>query len=252
MNYDEAVGKQVEGIQKEIAESCELVGKLEDISCLEREYASDDHVYQQKIQDLKSRYSKLRRTRGDGNCFFRAFGFAYMESLLKDGTDLERFKAAVVTVRDALLAVGYPSFTLEDFHDSFIDVLDSTMKPETTIESLEKTYRDQGMSDYVVCYLRIITSGHLQREAEFFQAFVDEGRTVKEYCSQEVEPMYRESDHLHISALTAALGVSVRVQYMDRGEGGVVNHHDFGGGGGGGAPRLHILYRPGHYDILYH
>ena len=64
--------------------------------------------------------------------------------------------------------------------------------------------------------------------------------------------MYRESDHLHISALTAALGVSVRVQYMDRGEGGVVNHHDFGGGGGGGGARLHILYRPGHYDILYH
>ncbi len=60
--------------------------------------------------------------------------------------------------------------------------------------------------------------------------------------------MYRECDHLHISALTAAVGVSVRVQYMDRGEGGVVNHHDFPEGV---EPRLHVLYRPGHYDILY-
>lgn len=66
--------------------------------------------------------------------------------------------------------------------------------------------------------------------------------------SQEVEPMYRESDHLHISALTAALGVGVRVQYMDRGEGGRVNHHDFPEGDN---PRIHMLYRPGHYDILY-
>ena len=65
---------------------------------------------------------------------------------------------------------------------------------------------------------------------------------------QEVEPMYHESDHIHISALTAAVGVNIRVQYMDRGEGGRVNHHDFPEGT---EPRIHILYRPGHYDILY-
>ena len=68
------------------------------------------------------------------------------------------------------------------------------------------------------------------------------------YFIQEVEPMYNESDHIHITALTAALGVSVRVVYMDRGEGGQVNHHDFPEGT---PPRLHVLYRPGHYDILY-
>ena len=60
--------------------------------------------------------------------------------------------------------------------------------------------------------------------------------------------MYRESEHLHITALTSALGVNVRVQYMDRGEGGRVNHHDFPEGS---PPQIHVLYRPGHYDILY-
>lgn len=61
--------------------------------------------------------------------------------------------------------------------------------------------------------------------------------------------MYRESDHLHISALSQALGVHVRVLYMDRGEGGRVNHHDFPEDS---SPKIHLLYRPGHYDILYH
>ena len=37
-----------------------------------------------------SKYTKLRRTRGDGNCFFRAFAFAYMETLLGDNSDLPR------------------------------------------------------------------------------------------------------------------------------------------------------------------
>ena len=65
---------------------------------------------------------------------------------------------------------------------------------------------------------------------------------------QEVEPMYREADHVHISALTSLLGVAVRVQYMDRGEGKCINHHDFPEGE---LPTIHLLYRPGHYDILY-
>ena len=60
--------------------------------------------------------------------------------------------------------------------------------------------------------------------------------------------MSKESDHIHIIALTAALGVSVRIEYMDRGEGGTVTAHDFPEGS---EPILFLLYRPGHYDLLY-
>lgn len=59
--------------------------------------------------------------------------------------------------------------------------------------------------------------------------------------------MYQESDHIHIIALTSALGASVRVAYMDRG-GEELIYHDFPDGC---QPSLHLLYRPGHYDILY-
>ena len=46
-----------------------------------------------------------------------------------------------------------------------------------------QTFRDQGLSDYSVCYLRIITSGYLQSNADFYTAFIDGYATVKEYCS---------------------------------------------------------------------
>ena len=65
---------------------------------------------------------------------------------------------------------------------------------------------------------------------------------------QEVEPMCKESDHIHIIALTAALNVNIRVEYMDRGEGGKVTAHDFPEGS---QAKLCMLYRPGHYDLLY-
>ena len=59
--------------------------------------------------------------------------------------------------------------------------------------------------------------------------------------------MGKESDHIHIIALTAATGVPVRVEYMDRG-GGTLTAHDFPEDS---SPKIHLIYRPGHYDILY-
>lgn len=77
--------------------------------------------------------------------------------------------------------------------------------------------------------------------------------------------MGEESDHVHITALSDALGVPIRVVYLDRSScdsGGVsVNHHDFiptvdeltnaSGISETISPIITLLYRPGHYDILY-
>lgn len=38
-----------------------------------------------KIEQLSKSFSHLRRTRGDGNCFYRAFIFSYLEGLLLQG-----------------------------------------------------------------------------------------------------------------------------------------------------------------------
>ena len=46
--------------------------------------------------------------------------------------------------------------------------------------------------------IRLLTSKQLQLEGEFYQNFMEGGRSVAEFCSTDVEPMYRESDHIHI------------------------------------------------------
>lgn len=60
--------------------------------------------------------------------------------------------------------------------------------------------------------------------------------------------MYKESDHIHIIALSSALDVGIRVRYMDRGQSTEAIAHDFPEGS---QIHVHLLYRPGHYDILY-
>jgi len=73
--------------------------------------------------------------------------------------------------------------------------------------------------------------------------------------------MGRESDHIHIATLTTSVTVPVRVEYVDRGTVAAatnhndathelpVNHHDFPDGLT--PPKICLIYRPGHYDILY-
>lgn len=131
------------------------------------------------------------------------------------------------------------------------------------------------ISDYVVMFFRFVTSGEIRKRAAFFEPFIVglTNSTVDQFCKASVEPMGEESDHVHITALSDALGVAIRVVYLDRSScdsGNVsINHHDFvpsskspqeGTAQGSEAktghpvtptPFVNLLYRPGHYDILY-
>nr|CAD7264622.1 unnamed protein product [Timema shepardi] len=313
VNQDELIMQQQRQIEKEIydlslkvfvnpgvlwdgqiSDSIDLVGDMEPISSLEGEYASDE-IFHQKVQDLSRKYKSMRRTRPDGNCFFRGFSYAYLEYLLKNKEEYKRFHELASKSKDDLVTMGFPKFTVEDFHDTLANalvVLSCSTAEDGEIEvrisfmevvkkvgespdnfsqrELHDLFNQQSYSDYVVVYLRLITSGQLQRDSEFYQNFIDGKRTVLEFCHQsanapvvlsstaedgeievrisEVEPMYKESDHIHIIALSTALNVGIRVRYMDRGESSEVIAHDFPEGS---TCAVHLLYRPGHYDILY-
>lgn len=55
---------------------------------------------------------------------------------------------------------------------------------EPSLENLLGSFNNQNVSDYLVVYLRLLTSGYLQREHIFFQHFIEGGRSVKEFCQQ--------------------------------------------------------------------
>lgn len=61
---------------------------------------------------------------------------------------------------------------------------------ETSHAELHKFFNEQGYSDYIVVYLRLITSGQLQKEADFYQNFIEGGRTVTEFCHQVIYHFY--------------------------------------------------------------
>ncbi len=58
-----------------------LVGDRQPLDALAAEYEAGSQVFVTKIHTLEQQYIAVRRTRGDGNCFFRSFLFAYLEPM---------------------------------------------------------------------------------------------------------------------------------------------------------------------------
>lgn len=101
----------------QISDSIGLVGLQGAVSSLKEEYVGDD-VYQLKVKDLASKYKHIRRTRPDGNCFFRAFCYAYLERLVKNKSEFKEFINRVQNSHKDLIQLGFPQFTVEDFYDT--------------------------------------------------------------------------------------------------------------------------------------
>lgn len=248
-NIDEQIAAQQSQIEKEIASEQPLVSKKFALSILLEEYQKDDTLYRQKIEDLCKDFKFIRRTRGDGNCFFRAFAFAYFESLIGNKEKIQSLRAIANKCTSDLSNLGYHSFTIDDFKDVFLEVLDK-LEGNITSEELEvNVFCDSGLSDYIVVFLRLMVSSYLQMNSEFYLSFIQgDYATMKDFCSHEVEPMYKESDHIHVIALTNVTEVPVSVIYLDRGDQQQATRHSFPEDS---TPSISILYRPGHYDIIY-
>lgn len=60
------------------------------------------------LQDLHKKYSYIRKTRPDGNCFYRAFGFSHLEALLDDSKELQRYAGGGRAGAGAAGGGGFP------------------------------------------------------------------------------------------------------------------------------------------------
>ncbi|EHB15408.1 Ubiquitin thioesterase OTUB1 [Heterocephalus glaber] len=217
---DEAIIAQPDRIQQEIAVQNTPVSK-------------DNNIYQQKIEDLHKKYSCVRKTRPDGNCFYRAFGFSHLEALLDDSKELQPFKAVSAKSKEDLVSQGFTEFTIEDCHNTFMDLIDQVEK-QTSVADLLASFNDQSTSDYLVVYLRLLASGYLQHRASSSSPSSRAGGLPSSVsrrrspCARRVTtstspPWPRPS----ACPRTAALFPE------------------------GSEPKVYLLYRPGHYDILY-
>ena len=117
---------QLEAIEKEIKENQPLTSHSMDIVSLRSEYdqdhsstntSSSSFFFELGINELAEKYSAIRKTRGDGNCYYRSFLYSLSESLLStpENDNYERVRILqygtwMLQTQQLLVVMPRPSF----------------------------------------------------------------------------------------------------------------------------------------------
>ncbi|KAF5332050.1 hypothetical protein D9758_016562 [Tetrapyrgos nigripes] len=192
-----------------------LIDSLVPISHLRKEYENGSKAFVDQIDWLTEHgYTHIRRARGDGDCFYRALSFAYVEKY-PDLTHLS-------TTPNLLESVGFQRLVFEDFYEVLEDLIKRVQaEPEEMREVLmESAFQNPEVSNSIVMYMRLLTSSHLRSHAPSYEPFLFHPETglqldVREFCEGWVEATGREADHVQITALSRALLIDVDVAYLD-------------------------------------
>lgn len=219
------------------------IGKIEKLDAIASEYSDLDIL--QKLSTLGKMYSGVRRIRGDGNCFYRALAFGIFWHFLKnrDILTLQKMNLAFSDKTELLLA-GYDEYIFEDFQSVLLDLFKKIEKGLSE-QDLENIFLNPDTTDYIVVYMRLLTSAYIQSHPDDFEPFLYEYSSLIDFCRKEVESMGKEADNIQISAITSRLPVCIRIEYLDTKSQNTMIFPE------GQTPMMTLLYRPGHYDILY-
>lgn len=208
----------------------------------------------ERISKLYDGYSGFRKVKGDGNCFYRSLLFSYLELLVLNNTDpicineIDRISLVIMESKRDLLNFGFEEFVFEPFVDLFEELL--VHLRDSKFSTQFYSVLEENMDSYT-WFLRLLTSVSIRMNSDEYIAFIFESgiADIDQFCKLEVEPMGKECDHLQISALSRYLGLSIDIVYLNgsSNESSVITIGDplskFN--------KISLLYRPGHYDILY-
>lgn len=127
---DQLTLNQMASISSEVASQQPMISEQIPIDSLLPSYeGAENKGFVPGIKYLAERYRCMRRVRGDGNCFYRAVLFGYLERLLtckleegqlpsnKADAELDRMKAKIAGSMHELVAVGYEEYAIEVFYD---------------------------------------------------------------------------------------------------------------------------------------
>ncbi|KAK3217291.1 hypothetical protein GRF29_1g2599657 [Pseudopithomyces chartarum] len=237
-----------------------LVGERQSSSAIATEYANADPIFRVKTAALPAKYAFFRTCRGDGHCGWRAIAFGYFEALLHvaDVTKFEVEEARLSSVNNLLNLAGHSEDLYIDFADEAYELLRKlagSLQVGNGAGLLLEAFNDYSVSMAIITYVKLLASAWIQSRADEYQNYIP--TDLKSYCSQNIEAANCEIDDVGVAALSNVLlkpaGIGLEILYLDRSIGDEANVHELSSPANfnGLLPMIRLLYRPGHYDILY-
>ena len=164
MNEHQLTQDQWEAIENEIKATQSLTSPLLPISVLLQQYTttkggdSENNNNEQQgfikgATFLSKKYNSLRKIRGDGNCYYRAFLYSLCEHLLRNlilndnsqnaAVEFGRLKDLITKSLKWVCQYGYEEYTIDMFYDELVELFDfiekaSLKKEDSTSDTKEE------------------------------------------------------------------------------------------------------------------
>ncbi|XP_051200468.1 OVARIAN TUMOR DOMAIN-containing deubiquitinating enzyme 1 isoform X2 [Lolium perenne] len=230
----------------------------EPLSSLESEFAYDP--MKDKSNKLLANYSEYRKVAGDGSCFYRSFIYSYLELLVKVPHEEElRLIGTLEPLLEKFQRLDLPGSYYHG-HDAFVNFILKCMDRKQTLSVsdyedwlFQESQNDQLFAN-IISYLRLVTAIQICTEVEKFRHAIPEldPSYPEGWCRQEVIPMHKDAFEVHVVALTDVLQVPLRTVNVDISKIAEPNTHIYESPDASpSVPCVTLLYRPGHYDIIY-
>ncbi|KAF8856877.1 cysteine proteinase [Acephala macrosclerotiorum] len=250
-----------------------LVGKKRDSLEIKEEYSKSDSRYYAQTAALPLKYSHYRPIKSDTSNGWRAVGFAYFEALLnfRKTSPLEEEIRRITSMNDLLRNFG--GFATWMFGD-MVEVTTNLLK--ALAEKLQSSFRDAKhllrqrfneprISKSITQHLRLLASSFMRVNPDLYQVALPDGLGIDRYAKDFIESPSQEIDHLGMALLVEVLlkpiQFDLQIKYVNGGKDRALaskgppktfQEDSFSGCSKNvGLQTIYLLYRPGHYDILY-
>ena len=131
-----------------------------------------------------------------------------------------------------------------------MDALNSTEKSDAIVYHFKVSWLN--LLRFNAYDQQMMTSSHMALFPDGYEPFLE--MPLNDYRQARIDPTNQEIDQIGLQALTSGViapgGIGVEVLYLDRSAGDEVTPHQFVDDGQI-RPTIRLLYRPGHYDIVY-
>lgn len=142
--------------------------------------------------------------------------------------------------------------------DLLQEILTCVTQGQDAMPLLMRKINDREVSAAIVYHLRLLAASWLKGNSADLEPYLDTDITT--YIEGTVLPTDVEIDHISVKVLVDVLlkpaNMVLEIAYLDRSIGDKVNVHRMPEEANGQdllalGPMIHLLYRPGHYDVLY-
>jgi len=253
---------QNEEIKKDI-EKEPLISSSQKLSFLSEEFKNSDNFLKKSLS-LESIFGKsvIRRARKDGSCFYRCFLFRLCEILCMGKVFFEKFGIMdkIKSFSGMMIKAGFEKLVFEDFENMFIEFLNEIKNGRINILNVQASLSDKFTFDYYVMYLRFLISAYIRTSSGLFDYYFETDEDLKIFCSKDVEPLDAEADQIQIISLFNLFEIPLRIYYLDNNNSTtptVFSLPDLDKNTTEEVQKsqsiylIQLLYRPGHYDIVY-